>query len=150
MIEEDGGTVLLTPKDGTIDLQAVTHIVSETIDFRQYTDARDLMIPVIKSSWVAESNRKNKLAQIKPHTPDPRLFFSGVNFTIGDIPDRDGTAIIGAAMAMGGQYSPGLTKMVTHIAALSMDNEKCQAALAKQLKCKIVLPHWYDSRKLKR
>lgn len=136
-----------TLKDGSIDLQAVTHIISETIDFRQYPDARDFMIPVVMPSWIKESNRKNKLAQIKPHTPDPRLFFSGVNFTIGDIPDRDGTAITGAAMAMGGQYSPGLTKMVTHIVALSMDNEKCQHALEKNLKCKIVLPHWYDSRR---
>lgn len=137
-----------TLKDGTIDLQAVTHIVSETSDFRQYPDARDYMIPVVMPSWIKESNRKNKLAQIKPHTPDPRLFFSGVNFTIADIPRGDEVAIIGTAMVMGGQYSSGLTKMVTHIVALSTNNEKCQQALEKKLRCKIVLPHWYDTHEI--
>lgn len=143
MIEEDGGTIVETKADGAIDLENVTHIVSETIDFRQYIEARDGMIPVVKPSWIKESNRKNKVAQIKPHTPDPRLFFSGVTFAIADIPDNDANAIIGAAMAMGGQYAPGLTKLVTHVVALTINNEKCQQALTKKLKCKIVLPHWY-------
>jgi len=38
-----------------------------------------------------------------------------------------------------------LTKMVTHIVALTLDNDKCEVALKKRLRCKIVLPHWYDA-----
>ena len=44
---------------------------------------------------------------------------------------------------MGGQYSAPLSKLVTHIVALTLDDEKCELAKKKNLPCKIVLPHWY-------
>ena len=47
---------------------------------------------------------------------------------------------------MGGLYSSAVTKMVTHIVALTTDPDKCQTALNKNLKCKIVLPHWYGTK----
>lgn len=131
-------------KDGTIPLLEVDYIVSETIDFPQYTEARDAVVSVVKSSWVQDSFRRRKLAQIKSHSPDPRLIFSGVNFAFGDnIPEPDRIAIAGAALAMGGQFSENLTKMVTHLVALSMNDAVCQHATEKGLKCKIVLPHWW-------
>lgn len=63
--------------------------------------------------------------------------------TCADLPEGDKEGIAGAVLAMGGQYSPALSKMVTHVVALTMDNEKCEVALKKRLRCKIVLPHWY-------
>ena len=33
--------------------------------------------------------------------------------------------------------------MVTHLVALTEDAEKCRVAIDKNLKCRIVLPHWY-------
>lgn len=60
-----------------------------------------------------------------------------------DIPEGDKDAIMGGVLATGGLYSSSVTKMVTHIVALTMDHEKCQMVLKKDLKCKIVLPHWY-------
>lgn len=45
---------------------------------------------------------------------------------------------------MGGQESSSLTRQVTHIVALTEDHPKCQNARDKQLKCKIVLPHWFE------
>jgi hypothetical protein len=100
------------------------------------------MISVVRPNWITASLIKNKQMPIRPYTPDPRLVFSGVSLTCADIPTGDKDAIIGAVMAMGGQESSSLSKLVTHIVALTMDNPKCQSALEKRLKCKIVLPHW--------
>jgi len=144
IIKDGGGNVVDVKADRTIPLLELDYIVSETIDFSQYTEARDAMITVVKSSWVQESFRRKKLAQIKAHSPDPRLFFSGVNFAFGEnIPELDRLAILGPALGMGGQSSENLTRMVTHLVALSMDDIVCKHAIEKGLKCKIVLPHWY-------
>jgi hypothetical protein len=101
------------------------------------------MVPVVTPSWITQSLLKDKVAQIRPFTPDPNLFFSHVTISCADIPTGDKDAIIGAVLAMGGMESSNLTKMTTHICALTMDHPKCQQALDKKLKCKIVLPHWY-------
>jgi hypothetical protein len=71
------------------------------------------------------------------------MFYSHVNLTCADIPTGDKDAIIGVVLAMGGMESSSLTKMTTHICALTMDHPKCQQAIEKGLKVKIVLPHWY-------
>jgi len=130
--------------DGKINISEVTHIISATSDFPQYTTACDHMIPVVTPNWIAVSLLKNKLAPIRPYTPDPKLFFSGVTVTCADIPDGDKDAIVGAVMAMGGQESSSLTRQTTHIVALTEDHPKCKQAKDKHLKCKVVLPHWFD------
>ncbi|KAH8194070.1 hypothetical protein TruAng_011762 [Truncatella angustata] len=103
------------------------------------------MIPTVKHAWILASVARNKPAQLRPYSPDPRLFFSEVVLSVADdIPPTDKESIIGATMAMGGVDSENVTKLVTHICALSMDNDKCRIVQAKNLKCKIVLPHWFD------
>ncbi|KAI1416620.1 BRCT domain-containing protein [Hypoxylon sp. FL1857] len=146
-IEKYGGKVvpLKTVKSKkTVPLEDVTHIIANSIDFPQYTDTTSMMIPVVKSKWISASLAKGRQAQIRPFTPDPRMFFSDVVLTCADIPPTDKDAIIGATMAMGGMDSENVTKLTTHICALSMDDPKCQLAVDKKLKCKIVLPHWFD------
>ncbi|KAG4218875.1 hypothetical protein PC116_g32645 [Phytophthora cactorum] len=101
-----------------------------------------MMIPVVKSKWITASLAKGRQAQIRPFTPDPRMIFSDVVLSCADIPPTDKEAIIGATMAMGGMDSENVTKLTTHICALSMDHAKCKLATEKRLKCKIVLPHW--------
>jgi hypothetical protein len=101
------------------------------------------MVAVVTPSWITASLLKNKQAPIRPFTPDPMLFFSQVNITCADIPTGDKDAIIGAVLAMGGVESSSLTKTTTHVCALTMDHPKCQQVKEKNLKCKIVLPHWY-------
>lgn len=61
-----------------------------------------------------------------------------------DIPQGDKDALVGGIHAMGGQYSPIMTKLVTHVIALSMNNAQCKIIVDKKLKCKAVLPHWLD------
>lgn len=131
-------------RDKSLHLEKVTHVVSNTIEFPQYNETAAMMIPVVKSNWIQASLARNKPAQLRPFSPDPRLYFSEVVLSIADdIPPTDKESIIGATMAMGGVDSENVTKLVTHICALSMDNDKCRIVLAKNLKCKIVLPHWF-------
>ena len=129
--------------DSIQDFDDLTHIISATVDFPKYDEAQDCMIPVVTSTWIIQSLIRGKQAPLRPFTPDPKLFCSNVNLTCADIPSGDKDAIIGAVLAMGGTESSSLTKMTTHICALTMDHPKCQQAIEKGLKVKIVLPHWY-------
>ncbi|KAG0135348.1 BRCT domain-containing protein [Tuber indicum] len=127
-----------------LDLQEITHIISSTIDFPDYSEVEGLMIPVVKPEWVNFSIQKNRIAHVRPYTPDPRFFLCGIIATIAELPVGDKEAICGGIIAMGGQYGSNLTKFTTHIVALNMDNEKCRQAVAKRMSIKIVLPHWFD------
>ncbi|CAK7265875.1 regulator of Ty1 Transposition [Sporothrix epigloea] len=139
-----GGTALDPEANGQLQLTEATHIVSNSIDFEQYNDAIDMMLPVVASAWITHSLNRGKLAQIRPFSPDPRMIFSSVNLTCADIPQGDKEAITGATLALGGMECKDLTRLTTHICALTMDHEKCKEAVAKKLRCKIVLPHWFD------
>ncbi len=125
-----------------IPLQDITHIISTTTDFPEYEAANDALKSVVKSDWVKASVAKGRLANPRQYSPDPRLFFSGLVVCCADLPSGDSDAIIGGVLAMGGLYSSPVSKMVTHIVALTMDSDKCQTAINKNVKCKYVLPHW--------
>lgn len=115
-----------------------------TSDFPDYFKAVDHCIPVLTRGWISASLVKNKIVGLRPYTPDPKLFFSGVAVHCADIPDNDKDAIIGAVMTLGGQESKVLGKTTTHLVALSTDHEAYKIAVAKRLRVKIVLPHWFD------
>ncbi|KAL3420766.1 BRCA1 C terminus domain-containing protein [Phlyctema vagabunda] len=144
ILKDHGGQVHLVQKDGGIDFDDVTHIISGTSDFAQYATARQFMVPVVMPSWISASLHKRKQAPLRPHTPDGKLFFRGVQLSCADIPTGDKDAIIGAVLAMGGLESSAITRLTTHVCALSMDHPKCVQVAEKKLKCKIVLPHWFD------
>lgn len=136
--------VLEPDSDGRVPLDQATHIIANSIDFEQYNEAIEMMLPVITSTWITHSLSRGKLAQIRPFSPDPRMIFASVNLTCADIPQGDKEAITGATLALGGMASKDLSRLTTHICALSMDHDKCKEAMAKKLRCKIVLPHWFD------
>lgn len=87
------------------------------------------MIPVVKPEWVDASMERQRLAQVRPYSPDPSLFFSGVVASIAELPAGDQEAICGGIMAMGGQCSNVLNKYITHIVALNMDNVRVEITL---------------------
>ncbi|KAF7911998.1 uncharacterized protein EAE98_011755 [Botrytis deweyae] len=144
ILEDNGASAEIKKTDDGLNLEEVTHIISTTTDFACYDKAGLLLVPVITPEWVTQSLSRRRQAPIRPYTPDERYIFSNVHLTCADIPQGDKVAIIGATCAMGGMESNSLTKLVTHICALSMDHPKCQAAKDKGLKCKIVLPQWFD------
>ena len=125
-----------------IDLEEITHIVTSTTDFPEYDAASEALKAIVKPDWVTSSIAKGRLANPRQYSPDPKLFFSGLIVCCADLPRGDSDAIIGGVLAAGGLHSSPVTKMVTHIVALTTENDKTQSALTKDLKCKIVLPHW--------
>ncbi|KAK3333849.1 BRCT domain-containing protein [Cercophora scortea] len=144
VVISNGAEVLEPDRKGKIRIPQATHIVSSTIDFDQYVDAQAMMIPVVTPDWIKNTIARNKVAQVRPYSPDPRMIFSNVILSCADIPDTDKETIVGATMALGGMESKDLTRQTTHICALSMDHPKCISAQQKSPKCLIVLPHWFD------
>lgn len=139
----NGAKVVSPGASEKIRSDEVTHIIATTNDFPDYDTANDSLKAVVKPDWVTASINKGRLANPRQYSPDPRMFFSGLIVSCADLPSGDKDAIIGGVLAMGGLYSCPITKQVTHIVALTVDADPCQAALSKNLKCKIVLPHWY-------
>ncbi|KAB5566820.1 hypothetical protein GE09DRAFT_1284540 [Coniochaeta sp. 2T2.1] len=139
-----GGEILRPNKEGKLPISDATHVISNTSDFPEYTEAEALMVPVVTTDWVKISIQRSRQAQVRPFSPDPRMIFSSVVLTCADLPITDKEAIIGATLALGGVESKDVTKTTTHICALSLDHPKCQTAIERKLKCKIVLPHWFD------
>ncbi|KAL2133789.1 hypothetical protein VTI74DRAFT_1686 [Chaetomium olivicolor] len=144
IVRDHGAEVLEPDRKGKIRLAQATHIVSNSIDFEQYTESQAMMIPVVRSDWIKATIARSKIAQVRPFSPDPRMIFSNVILTCADIPATDKEAITGAIMALGGMESKDLSRQTTHICALSLEHPKCIEAKRKSLKCKIVLPHWFD------
>lgn len=116
--------------------------MADTIDFEHYTAADDCMIPVVNRSWITTSISKKRLANPKSHSPDPRMFFSGLVVCTAELPDGDKDAIIGGLLAMGGLYIGSISRLVTHVVAQDMTPSVCQIVQAKGFQCKIVLPQW--------
>ena len=127
------------------DVNSCTHILSTTADFPDYDAAVDQYIPVVKPEWADHSLVKQKLLNTKGYSPDPKLFFSDVAITCADdIPEGDKEAITGGVLAMGGTCLDALSVSITHVVALTQDTLKCKVVRKKNLKCKVVLPHWFD------
>jgi hypothetical protein len=84
------------------------------------------------------------MANPRQHNPDPRAFMSDMVVCCADIPEGDEDAIQGGVLAMGGTYTSKIATAVTHLVALTMDNDKCEAVQSRNLNIKIVLPHWFD------
>ena len=125
-------------------LEGITHIVSNTFDFPDYAAACDAFIPVVKPTWVNMSIARSRLANPRQFNPDPRLFMSEVVVCCADIPEGDEDAIKGGVLAMGGMFTSKIATAVTHLVALTMDNDKCEIVQSRDLGIKIVLPHWFD------
>lgn len=113
-----------------------------TTDFPDYYKALDLMIHVVKPTWVEDGARSGKTKNPRQWSPDPALFMSDVVVCCAGIPEGDQEAIQGGVLAMGGQYNPVLSKLVTHLIALDMEDPRCKLAVDKRLNLRIVLPHW--------
>jgi hypothetical protein len=144
LLTKDGATYISRNEDGSIDgVKRHTHIVTGDIEFPEYSRALDYNVHVVRPSWVETSYEKGRQTQPRQHSPDPSMFFREVIVSCADLPEGDKDAIIAGTLALGGLYSAPLTKLVTHVVAMDMHNDKCRTIQAKNLTCKIVLPHWY-------
>ncbi|KAF2428882.1 BRCT domain-containing protein [Tothia fuscella] len=144
---EKSGATYVQPDIATgrpANFNGLTHIFSATADFPGYDDAVAAFIHVARPVWVHQCLEKGKQVNPRQFSPDPNLIMSDIVVACADLPEGDIEAIAGGVLAMGGQYTAPLTKIVTHLFALSIDDDRCQLAIKKNLKCKMVLPHWFD------
>jgi hypothetical protein len=102
------------------------------------------MIHVVKPTWVEQSLKGNKTKNPRTYSPDPALFMNEVVICCGSLPSGDREAIQGGVLAMGGQFTEQLSRTVTHLISLDLDDHRCQMAISKRLNLTIVLPHWFD------
>ncbi|PPJ55807.1 hypothetical protein CBER1_01592 [Cercospora berteroae] len=146
-LDDNGATFrALRDDDRSIDdIDTVTHVVSTHVDFSQYSRCLDLGIFIVKPSWVRDCIQRGKQTSPRQHSPDPSQYFQDVVLSCADLPEGDAEAIKAGVIALGGQPSKGMTKLVTHIVTTSTDNTKCKVVEEKGLDCKIVLPHWFDA-----
>lgn len=125
-------------------LDSITHIIATSIDFPQYERALELGIAIVKPSWVAQSVLKKRVSATRLHTPDPAQFFHDVVVTFAGLPDGDVENLVAGVIALGGQYSQNLSKLVTHVVTTDDTSRKCLLAVEKMPQVKLVLPHWFD------
>ncbi|KAG9699005.1 hypothetical protein KCU95_g3078, partial [Aureobasidium melanogenum] len=145
LLTNNGATYIPRKEDGAIDqLIRHTHIVTGDIEFPEYSRALEYNVHVVRPSWVESSYEKGRQTQPRQHSPDPSMFFREVIVSCADLPEGDKDAIIAGTLALGGLYSAPLTKLVTHVVAMDTNNDKCRTVQAKNLACKMVLPHWFD------
>lgn len=131
-------------KGRIVRLDETNYIISGTSDFPDYYRALDLMKHVVKPAWVDQSLKGNKTKNPRTYSPDPALFMSNVIICCGNLPTGDKEAIQGGVLAMGGQFTEQLSKTVTHLISLDLDDQRCQLAISKRLNLTILLPHWFD------
>lgn len=142
-----GQHIPLRDEDQQIDndsIGSVTHIIATSVDFPQYERALELGIAIVKPSWVAQSIMKKRLSATRMHTPDPAQFFHDVVVTFAGLPEGDVENLIAGVIALGGQHSLNLSKLVTHIVTVDETDKKCLLAKEKMPQVKMVLPHWFD------
>lgn len=146
ILQNGGELVSFDEENGRVkNLADITHIVSTTSDFPDYNAALDQFKHVVRPVWIEQCLQKKRLMNPRNFSPDPALFMSDVVICCcPDIPEGDQEAIIGGVLALGGQNSNAMSKMVTHLVAMTLDNDKCALAINKRLRCQIVLPHWFD------
>ncbi|KAG5416932.1 ESC4 [Candida metapsilosis] len=136
------------------DPPSITHIVTNSIDFIEYSPAQKSMIPIVTPEWVHNSVEQSTLLPIKSYNPNPDYFFRNCFVCCADnLPQGDKELIYGAVQAFGGNYLDVLSKYTTHLIAMDMTNEKSiiASSLIHDPNCKdpvmnikIVLPHWID------
>ena len=134
-----------------MDSPTISHIITETVEFIEYTQAVNSMVPIVTTSWVYDSINFQKPQSLRTYNPNPNYFLKDCFICCCDnLPGGDKELIYGAVSAFGGGYVDTITKNTTHLIALDVLNEKAVVASSlihsgSQLgNIKIVLPHWID------
>ncbi|KAI5960665.1 ESC4 [Candida pseudojiufengensis] len=132
----------------------ITHIITSSLEFIEYQQARKSMIPIITPNWLYNSLQEKRQLSIKSFNPDPSYFFKNCFICCADnLPPGDKELIYAGIKAFGGNYLDILSKYTTHLITSDMTNEKAVIAstiiVDKDSKdpitnLKLVLPHWID------
>lgn len=83
-LEDNGATISELKADGSIKLDHVTHIISATSDFPQYSLACERMLPVLTPRWITASLLRNKQAPRGVLLQIPDSYFPALQFVVLD------------------------------------------------------------------
>ncbi|QDS74312.1 hypothetical protein FKW77_003986 [Venturia effusa] len=145
LVEGGGNYQQLDPETNRIaDIKELTLIISTTADFPDYKRALESFVHVVKPSYIQHCIERGKQMNPRQYSPDHNMFMSDVVIACGSIPPGDQEAIAGGVIAMGGTYSQAMSKLVTHLIVLADDDSRSKTARDKNLKCKVLIPHWFD------
>ena len=135
----------------------IDHIISVSVEFIEYSIAKQTFISVTTPQWVYDSYAERKAANPKLYNPDPRYFMKDVFVCVADnLPQGDKEVIYGGVKAFGGQFLDDLTRYTTHLVAIDMNNDKSIVAASvanlssqetedgSKVDIKIVSPYWID------
>ncbi|KAL6452520.1 LOW QUALITY PROTEIN: brc1 BRCT-containing protein 1 [Candida maltosa Xu316] len=142
-----------------MDPPVITHIITETIDFIEYNQAVNSMIPIATPNWVYDSINSQKAQNLRTYNPDPNYFLKDCFVCCADnLPQGDKELLYGAVKAFGGGYLDVVSIYTTHLIANDVCNDK--AILASSVVSqnnnddgvggssssgiKVVVPHWID------
>lgn len=133
----------------TIERHGVSHIITSSYDFEEYSRACELMVPVTSPQWLEDSELALQRRNYRLYSPSPLPFMDRVVLCIADnLPEGDRDMIYGGVRAFGGQYLDALLRYTTHLVAVDLLNNKSVVAAnikkKEGLEIKIVLPHWID------
>lgn len=136
-------TLSIENHNGKVVDEDYNHVIAEDIDFDEYNDVINKMIPITSSDWIYDSLSSQKLMNTKKYHPDVRHFMKGVYICVGDdISNNDKEIIYGGVKAFGGMYFDELTRLTTHLVTLAMDNDKAIVASSSDIDIKVVRPEW--------
>lgn len=57
-----------------MDPPLITHIITETINFIEYNQGVNSMVPIVTTSWVYDSINFQKLQSLRTYNPNPNYF----------------------------------------------------------------------------
>lgn len=150
-IKTNGGTVTSAQKTTDTVPPDTTHVVSSM--YSQHLQESDTLagelLPVVKPSWVYDSQKMGVTLPDRPHSPNPENVLSNAFVTLCGMRAGDMAALKAGIIVLGGIVNKELTKMVTHVIAYDLNHRLCRIAAANNIP--IVIPQWVDDcLKLKR
>lgn len=116
-------------------------VIADTTDFLQYSDFEQEGIPVVKRAWIDNCAKNGSLQPLRPYSPDPKYFMTGINATCLGLGAADCEAIYGGISAVGGEWSVEPSDKTTHIISMTLESEGVEHDFNK---VRVVLPHWID------
>lgn len=152
IVSGNGGSYITRIPDetsGVIENESISHIISTTCRFSEFSHASDLMVPVTRPEWLQESHHANQRRNYRLFAPLPAPFMDKAVVCIADnLPEGDRDVIYTGVRVFGGQYLDALSRYTTHLITVDLSNNKSVVAAnikkKEGLEIKIVLPQWFD------
>ncbi|XP_028393848.1 PAX-interacting protein 1-like [Dendronephthya gigantea] len=118
-----------------------THVISSTVDFPEYEQAKEIGIPIVKPEWVIYSVKCEAMMPTNAFSVGKKLF-TDVVACPSQVPPADRDALWSMITFYGGRCQTTFDPSCTHLLVPKPEGEKYEVALQHKEKVKIVVPEW--------